>query len=86
MPIIKFDGLDLLVPQATDLLLNIARFDACDLLGEFEEERRSWHAKLRMLQAEAERQGLSWSTIYSQAAFEIEIYESDREGAPPEGA
>jgi hypothetical protein len=37
----------------------IARFDTCDLRGEFEEERRSCSAKPRSLEAWAEGLGLS---------------------------
>lgn len=79
MAIIKFDPIDSLGQRGTVLLLEMARFDACDLTGEFEQERFSCYAKLRSLQAEAEQLGLSWTDIYSQAVAEVEIYESDRE-------
>jgi hypothetical protein len=82
VPIIKFLPRDILVGRATAPLRELARFDCCDLAGEFEEERFSHYAELRAIQAEAEQLGENWLDIYWQVVHEVEIYESDWE---PEG-
>lgn len=79
MPIIEFTPRDLLVGRATVALRELARFDTCDLTGEFERERLQYHTELDAVQADAKKLGEDWSEIYSQAVYEVEIYESDPE-------
>ena len=80
MAIIKIQPRDILAQRATATLLELARFDVCDLTGEFEAERFAHSLELRAIQKEAERLGENWQDVYYQAVSEVEIYESDREG------
>jgi hypothetical protein len=57
--------------------MELARFDVCDLVGEFEAERFFHWSELRAIQQEAERLGEDWWEIYFQAVCEEEIYGSD---------
>lgn len=79
MAVIKIQPIDILVGQATAELLELARFDVCDLAGEFEAERLAHHAKLQAIRAEVERLGEDWPDFYERVVCEMEIYESDRE-------
>ena len=79
MAIIKIQPREILVGRATATLIELARFDTCDLAGEFEGERFSRYAELRSIQAEVERLGEDWRDVYFQVVSEMEIYESDRQ-------
>ena len=79
MAIIKILPRDLLSGRATETLRQIARYDLNDLPGEFQSEREAHHAELIVIQREVEELGLTWSEIYTEIAYDVEVHESGRD-------
>ena len=79
MPLIKIGPRDILETRATETFRQIARYDACDLHGEFEPERFYHLAELSAIRKGVEALGLDWEEFYALVADQVEIYESGRE-------
>jgi len=79
MPLLQITRLDILRVQATEELRHLDRFALCDWLGDFESERLEHGAKLRAIIAEVESLGTPWLEFYCLLAYDVEIYETERE-------